>query len=406
MPHILLPSRRLLTAYGAYRIRAPIGRHEDVPLKIRTMDLDTVSGEALEDLFLRMAEALEITGGDDRHLGLHRVKEFPARSIGRAMMGHLEDVRPDILPEQALFAGHLTIAGEEEAHVAVAETDDERVIIDIGKVAVFLERYEDIQLNIIVGRQAHIFTHRGVVSAIQGCATIAAVGAQVRGARVHARTLAAVERLADKSHLLEREIKAADMVGVRMRGDRIIKIVEAEPAEVIDDILPLVLIAAVDEDGAAGRRDDKDGIAMADIENMNREVAGTPEIRRRLAEPRLDRVELLPLLPLHVREIVIDWILVDHADSELIPLVAIHDELAIAGDKKQDSEDDADKDSGKAYGRAMPALSGASIYKRGRPRFRLPLFFPGPAHHITMRSTVRVLLNRSSRVELVELKRR
>jgi hypothetical protein len=62
---------------------------------------------------------------------------------------------------------------------------------------------------------------------------------------------------------------AADVVCVRVRCDEVVDVVDAEPLQSLNNLLTRCGRPRVDKDVFARRRDDEDGVAQVNVEDVN-----------------------------------------------------------------------------------------------------------------------------------------
>ena len=71
--------------------------------------------------------------------------------------------------------------------------------------------------------------------------------------------------------VLQEDVHAADVVGMRMRQDDLVDLLDARLVELTLELVALVDIARVDEHRLL-RRLDQDGVTLADVEHLDRDI--------------------------------------------------------------------------------------------------------------------------------------
>ena len=77
---------------------------------------------------------------------------------------------------------------------------------------------------------------------------------------------------ADFVIIIKQHGHAADMVGMRMRQDDLVDFLDAGLLELLAELVALIDIARINEDGLLGCLDE-DGVALSDIEHLDRQAA-------------------------------------------------------------------------------------------------------------------------------------
>ena len=203
-------------------------------------------------------------------------------------MRALEDGAPKILGirlQELLLDRLLGIARKEHREVAIGELADDRLVVRVVLVALlralldeFLRRVEDLERDAAAEVEHIAGLERLVLDAFR-LELLHVADVELRRGR-HAVVV-------DRADLvvLEEDVHAADVVGMRMRQDDLVDLLDARLVELALELVALVDIARVDEHRLL-RRLDENGVTLADVEHLDRDILAGRRRRRGLCSAR------------------------------------------------------------------------------------------------------------------------
>ena len=258
-------------AFGPDRHPVPVEPHDDRPVPIGPQDAGTRCRETIQGRLRRMAVRVSSAGRRDRHRGPRRIDECLRRRRAAAVVGDLEevDVRQVVLQERRIDA-LLDVAHEQDATLPDLAEQHDRHVVDAGAAIgwrgghLAAERPEDaeadlVDVEVVTGREPE--PDRRTRSR------------QVAQPRRVARPRAAHARLEDPADLvaLEQQGETGDVILVGVaEDDGVDPSVPRRDPGIEDDHQAARIRTTVDEQAAAARSLDEDGVALPDVEDGDR----------------------------------------------------------------------------------------------------------------------------------------
>jgi len=108
-----------------------VGENGDEALAIGAENGGVMIGQTVEDVAVGVAVTVVEAGGDQRESGAGGIQEVVGGGSAAAVVRHLEDIGEGdfIFGEHLAFDGALDVAGEQERAGAVADAEDQGVVV-------------------------------------------------------------------------------------------------------------------------------------------------------------------------------------------------------------------------------------------------------------------------------------